>query len=254
MLHYLQYILLPAFFLIGCVYTLLRRRQGRIFLAILAVLLVGFSTKSFISVHHISSVIRGTMRGGSALWLTSVMGAMTIATLVLGRVYCGWVCPFGGIMYLIYSVSPFKWVFNNGLHFRVAFLKYFLFLAGIIIFPAGMRLFSVEPFEHIFVSYRQTLLVALSCVFVGIAFVIPYFWCRYFCFLGGFWGIISHFSFLKYTVKCGGARCSWYARQCPTGAIREDGRIVQRECVRCNMCQTCKQGDGRETKGRPLTK
>ena len=152
-------------------------------------------------------------------------------------------------MYLIYSISPFKKELNNRAHFLMTFIKYFLFLAGMIFVPLGFRLFSIEPFEHVFVGYHETLLVAVSCAFLATGFVIPYFWCRYFCFLGAFWGILSQFSFLKYTVSCRGKSCAACITRCPTGAIRDDGKIVQRECIRCNLCQVCTvrtRDDGRK--------
>ncbi len=75
-------------------------------------------------------------------------------------------------------------------------------------------------------------------IILGLSYLQPRFWCRYLCPLGAMQGLLSKFSFLRYTVedsKCN--QCLRCSRECKTAAIFEDGSgYWPQECVECFNC------------------
>src|SRR4030067_1801771 len=85
------------------------------------------------------------------LWLVLLLSIILIMTIVLGRFFCGWICPFGLYMDLIsqlrkvtkvrYRLIPEK--LNGALNrLRYAILVFFLILPLFLIFP-----FLIGPIE-----------------------------------------------------------------------------------------------------------
>ncbi|MDP6626713.1 MAG: 4Fe-4S binding protein, partial [Methanopyri archaeon] len=84
-----------------------RRPVQAIFLIISIILLGGIARYCpFVGVQQIAGALgydlideafdAGTIRGFSRL--TILVGGFTLFVIVFGRVWCGWICPFGSIM------------------------------------------------------------------------------------------------------------------------------------------------------------
>jgi len=170
----------------------------------------------------------------------------TILTLVFGRVFCGWVCPMGGVQELIHA-PKLRFKVPQRLDRGLNLLKYFVLVAFIIIVVVtGKNVWGeYEPFKVLF-NFTGGLIasILLAAVLFASLFVERFF-CRYLCPYGAFLSILSRFSLLRLKVdkeKC--VNCGQCTRgKCPMGAIsKKDGEcpvINSGKCIKCNECESC---------------
>jgi polyferredoxin len=175
---------------------------------------------------------------------------VAVALLFWGRVYCGWLCPFGALQELINKAGqrlgikqlpvPFM------LHERLWPIKYIAFLGLFAVSFASITMAfqgaEIEPFKTVvtlrfmrewpFVAYALALLVA--------GLFVERFFCRYLCPLGAAIAIparLRMFEWLKRRPQCG-RECRICATKCPVQAIHPEGHINPNECIYCLNCQT----------------
>jgi polyferredoxin len=205
-------------------------------------LYLGFLTGGFLSVSHITSALKV----GPSVFLSDIPLLLfvvftVITTLLWGRVFCGFLCPFGALQDFMEKVVPkrFRRELPGWLHDRALWVKYVV-LAGLILpVLAGFEtsLFQYfEPFGTVFFfSASVVLWVIAGGILLGAA-VVPRFYCRYLCPLGASLAVVSMVSpfRIKRVEQCG--HCKVCEQRCPTGAIRTDV-IDFKECVRCNVCE-----------------
>jgi hypothetical protein len=208
--------------------------------ATLAVL--GYVDGGFLSVSHITSAIYV----GPAAFLNDlpllVMVVFTLVTVLFwGRVFCGYLCPFGALQDFIDAVVPKRWqrALPAGAH-RVA-LKAKYGVLALIVVPAvagsEMSLYQYfEPFGTVFTFSTSALLWTIAGLILIASAVVPRFYCRYACPLGAALAIGSVVSLnrIRRVEQCD--YCRVCEQKCPTGAI-EGPAIDFKECVRCNVCE-----------------
>jgi len=95
-------------------------------------------------------------------------------------------------------------------------------------------LFPAQP-----VFYRGTVLIMLFFSgIIALNWIVPRFWCRYICPLGGFLGLISKFALLQREVLSECRSCGICSSRCPTGTIDPD-RGYQSDPAECTLCLEC---------------
>ncbi len=175
-----------------------------------------------------------------------------LATAVLGRVFCGFVCPLGSL------IDGFDAVVGRikyrKLDFR--FLKYYLLFFLLVLALLGSTLvFFFDPIVitgRSFVGVIRPVVSLLTgspvmhngiiffAIMAGIlmfGFIQKRFWCRNLCPLGALLGLVGRFSLLRYRLDDDCKECSLCARLCPTQAIDSDERVItSSECIRCMNC------------------
>lgn len=210
----------------------------------LAVTLVvlGFVDGGFLSVSHITSGIWA----GPGIYLRDlplllIVSFTVITTLLWGRVFCGFMCPFGALQDIIDWVVPrrFQRPLPQQVHDRAVYVKYGVL--ALIVLPAllgsHVSLYEYfEPFGTVFFLSPSRLLWAIAGAFLLAAAVIPRFYCRYACPLGAALGVVSLISLNRIgrVEQCD--HCKVCEQKCPTGAIR-GSEVDFHECVRCNVCE-----------------
>ena len=187
-----------------------------------------------------------------------VVGLLLLFGLLLGRVICGFLCPFGLIQELLHKL-PTKKLKKSPLTRRLSRVKYAILLVFVLAIPAwfalrslplpafckficpvgtleGAVLLLLHPANEALRAlagglfwWKLGLLAAVLsvCVFVYRAF------CRFLCPLGALYGLLSRLALLG--VKVDAARCTDCGvciRVCPTD-IRAVG---DSECVHCGGC------------------
>ena len=221
----------------------MKKRSIRAVSLAVTLIFLGWIDGGFLSVSHITS---GIWRGPSVyfddLALLLMVTFTVIATVLFGRVFCGFLCPFGALQDLLDNVVParFRRQVPQAVHDRALWVKYAL-LAGILI-PAiagsHVSLYQyVEPFGTVFFPSTSVLLWAIALSFLVASAIVPRFYCRYVCPLGAALAIGSLVSLkrIRRVEQCG--HCKVCEQGCPTGAIRSE--VVDfKECVRCNVCET----------------
>lgn len=217
----------------------------------------------------VMTVVCGGMRVGVTILL---LGFVTLAaTLILGRVFCGWVCPLGAIF------DAYGWVLRR-LHVRIDGpspkwfrFKYYLLFSMLILAAFGVvsPLMGFDPIVLLtrtiatvvqpFWRQRAELPwqvggnvgkhgylidVATLILFLGIMSAttrLSRIWCRTACPLGAYLAVASRNSVLRRETKdC--IHCDICATNCPTGAISLTNPEVynESECIKCFSCtQDC---------------
>ena len=190
---------------------------------------------------------------GSAPEILLVAGAVII-TALWGRFFCGWLCSFGAVSDLIYSISewiaPDKPKVPESVDKKLKWLKYgVLAFVVIAVWILAVRIpSSVSPwgsFGGLVSGNVRIMLAAITTVgfiiLLGIAagsFFIERFFCRYLCPLGAVFSAVSARRLFrvrkdeKTCILCG--KCS---KDCSMGIDVMNGSDVRTgECIDCMKC------------------
>ena len=187
-----------------------------------------------------------------------VVGLLLLFGLTLGRVICGWLCPFGMLQELLHRVPTHK-IQKNRATRLLSWLKYVILAVFAVIIPAYYAFRRVPlPAFCKYICPAGTLegavgllsnpanadkygmlgalfthkiivmaLILTACVFIYRAF------CRFLCPLGAVYGLFARVALLGIRVKeesCTG--CGACLRVCPMD-IR---RVGDHECIQCGQC------------------
>ena len=217
----------------------------------------------------VTTVVCGGMRVAVTITL---LGFVTLAiTVVLGRVFCGWLCPLGTIF------DAWGWVLQR-LRVRIEGpspgwfrLKYYLLACILVfaIFGAVSPLMGLDPIVLLTRSaaaiayplarrapelvwkagqapgaYSRLVDLGTLVLFLGILAAttrLSRVWCRTSCPLGAYLAVASRQAVLRRETD-GCVHCNICAHHCPTGAIdfADETRYNESECIKCYTCsQVC---------------
>ena len=182
-------------------------------------------------------------------------------SLVLGRSFCGWICPLGTLMDLVQplafwhkkSIANLKRV-NGRRNSRLRYLILAAALGGallsikllglvdpLVIFTraaiAGIAdlLGSRQAFERGGLTYFSLLFIAI----LVLEFWQPRFWCRHLCPQGALLSLVSRFSLLNRRVSAACSNCSLCRQACPMDAIPQDEHDTDySDCTLCLDCES----------------
>ncbi|MDF2654811.1 MAG: 4Fe-4S ferredoxin [Bacillota bacterium] len=188
-------------------------------------------------------------------------GFFLLVGTLLGRIVCGWLCPFGLIQDLIYRI-PFLRKIKKVPGDRVLrFVKYGILLVFVILLP--MFVVDIvgqgEPWFCKWICPSGTLMAGWPLVFrnegiqqaVGLLFlwknailflfiflsVIIYRpFCKYICPLGAIYGLFNRVSFIRLRIdrsRC--VHCHACTRACKMNVQVEENPDSM-ECIRCGSC------------------
>ncbi len=184
--------------------------------------------------------------------LTYSPALLTIAaTLVFGRVWCGWICPLGAILELFGPKGTRKmrsW-------FRQ--IKYLILITILLMAAFGSLAFMYfDPITILVRGVADPISVVMSIIEVpgikGVTLVSAIllaavlllnviekrFWCRYLCPLGALIGLGSKFSWIRRRVnEASCVKCGDCVKTCPMGAINPE--TIKHDPAECIMCMDC---------------
>ena len=192
-----------------------------------------------------------------------VLGLLMLFGIVLGRVVCGLLCPFGLVQDLFHKIPVPKLNVPRKIDRPARYIKYILLLVLVIGLPAfaltktgvtppyfckyicpagtlggGIPLMIANPalrkLAGVLFSWKTLVLVivVVASMFIHRPF------CRYLCPLGAFYSLFNRFSFFQMHLdenKCIG--CKKCERSCPM-AVEVTKNINSPECIRCGKCKS----------------
>lgn len=215
-------------------------------------------------------VAAGTMLTSHGLYWPLLWAlAVVVLTILLGRFFCGWVCPFGTIHhftgYLAHRKKPLAQKLELNKYRQWQKIKYFVlaFFAGAMIFqPLGVGLYTglLDPIPLVTRTFNLALMPVLDKpigvisagqrFYVGawlifgifaaavlLNLLVPRFYCRFICPLGAMFGILDRFAIWrigKRANKC--PDCRICEKACE-GGCQPAGKIRIAECVLCFNCR-----------------
>lgn len=195
-----------------------------------------------------------------------IVGIMSFFGIILGRIVCGWVCPFGFLQDLLYKVKVKKIKINKNVDRGLRYLKYIILLFLVVLLP----IFLVDEFGMAspyfckwicpagtleggipLVIKNESLRASIGFLFDWKVFLLfltivlstlvyrPF--CKYICPLGAFYGVFNKVSFYQYSIdkdKC--ISCKACTQKCKMG-VSIYKSPASSECIRCGECvKVCK--------------
>ncbi len=173
----------------------------------------------------------------SNLYWYALYGSMLVTSLIWGRVYCGYLCPFGAFTQIINKLSPIKRRIPFEIHTKLAYVKYLVLAAvavGVLLEQSWIT--GVEPFQTFFLLRGDWWMWAILIGAVVLSVPFTRFYCDYICPAGAVMSLIgkARVKEIKRWPEC--ERCKICQQTCPQGAIIGP-RILVRECMNCRDCE-----------------
>lgn len=191
-----------------------------------------------------------------------VIGLIMLFGTVLGRLICGFLCPFGLVQDLLYKIPTKKIKVPAKADKPARYIKYVIAVVMVILLPifATNKYGIAPPYFCKFLcpagtlgggipllitneSLRRTIgflfgwkfMLLISILVLSI--FISRFFCKYFCPLGAFYSLFNKFSFYQMHLeptKC--IDCKQCERACPM-QVEVTKNINHPECIRCGKCK-----------------
>jgi polyferredoxin len=169
--------------------------------------------------------------GYMLLFLIPVVLALTV-----GRVFCGYVCPFGAAQEVLNVRKrtvriPAKW---RGLLGSVKYVILIYLVARVISTGTGI-LQGFTPFKPLFEWGGAPLTITITAVFAVLSVFLWRPFCQFLCPLGALLSVWSRFSLFRLKAKANCVSCGKCTSRCPAGAC-EGGEISSSGCYLCGEC------------------
>lgn len=181
-------------------------------------------------------------------------GVLLAAAVLLGPVFCGWVCPLGLVLDLAQAArrrvmrwlgrrvprgSPRPGASRAMRYFVLGGVVGFALLAKVPMYQAVSPI-NVVGWSLLFVS-GSALWFVLGLVVLEIAF--PRLWCRSLCPTGALYDLVGRGARLRIWVNqhtAGRLRCRQCSVHCPMGIrVMEDYTLAGRSCISDAACTRC---------------
>ncbi len=197
-----------------------------------------------------------------------VLGMLMLFGILLGRVVCGFLCPFGLLQDLLYKIPAKKLNVPGKVDKCLRYLKYVVLFLLVILLPTLIRdefgfgttyfckyvcpagtlgggiplLIKNEGLRQTIGALFQWKLTVLIVIMV-LAILIYRPFCKYLCPLGAFYSFFHKFSLYRLSVdkeQC--VDCGVCERACKMG-VEVTKEINSPECIRCGACMdACPKG------------
>lgn len=198
-------------------------------------------------------IIQGAMEGivsGSFI----VFVCMLLGSIFFGRIFCGWLCPMGGMQECLFSVN--EKAPEQGWKNNIKYVIWMIWIISIIIcflfrkkeisidfFYMTDHGISIAEIYNYIVYYGVIFLILIPAVLFG-----KRIFCHYFCWMAPFMVIgtkirrFLHLPGVHIAVKHGNAcvSCGKCNKVCPMGIqVSEtigEGQVKSMECIQCGAC------------------
>ncbi len=191
-----------------------------------------------------------------------VLGTLMLFGVVLGRLVCGFLCPFGLVQDLLHRIPLPKITVPKKIDRRLRYLKYVILVVMVILLPLLLtdKYGTGEPYFCKFICPAGTLegafplltkneslrsavgalfdwKVCVLIIIIILSTMIHRPFCKYLCPLGAFYGLFAKFSLYRMHLdesKC--IKCHACESACPM-TVEILKNINSAECIRCGKCK-----------------
>jgi polyferredoxin len=176
------------------------------------------------------------------------LAAVLFPTLLLGAVFCGWLCPLGSLQEWIGKLGKkiLKKRYNAvppRLDRILSFGRYAVLAAVLVVtaFSVHLVFSAYDPFYALFHFWTGRALpgaVAVLGFILSLSFFVERPWCRWFCPLGAITGLVGLLAPWTIRQTNGGcSSCGRCSRACPLGIdVMRQQAVRDPRCIRCGVC------------------
>jgi len=181
-----------------------------------------------------------------------IIGLFGTVGMIVGRMSCGWICPFGFFQDLLYKIKSVKMKLPKWF----SYLKYVVLIGVVVIITyltaepwfcklcpdgaliAGIPLILTDKTGDLraLVGWHFYMKIAILIFVILFSITIKRFFCRTFCPVGAIYSIFNRFSLLKLQIdkeKC--IECESCRMVCPMDVpIYQSSNHI--DCIRCLDC------------------
>lgn len=184
-------------------------------------------------------------RGVPIIFLT-VLGVISVLSIIGNKVFCGWACPIGAIQELFNKI-PLPEKFKVILPFKVTNpFRIMIFLTFITLaFTAGVGIYGYfNPFHFLHWRFEAMGILVFLVTLTASLFIFRPF-CYMVCPIGLFTWVLEHFSLVKVKVNkhnCTDCNLCIKKSHCPAVQSIIDGKKSHPDCFACGRCiEACPQ-------------
>ena len=180
-----------------------------------------------------------------------VLGTLLLFGILLGRMICGFLCPFGFIQDLLYKI-PVPKIKKNRFTEVLSYLKYVVLIVFVVLIPivklvpgfckyicpagtleAGIPLVIMDSNLQSKIGWLFSWKVFVLCIILLACLFSYRSFCRFLCPLGAIYSFFNPIAFFGITVdknKCNG--CNACIRKCKM----DIKKVGDHECIHCGEC------------------
>lgn len=205
--------------------------------------------------------LQGALNRRSAAAIQYVLGLLLLFGVVLGRLVCGFLCPFGLVQDLLHKIRTKKLTVPLAVDRPLRYLKYAVLAILVVILPltladaygvaypyfckllcpagtleGGIPLVTTSPELSAMTGALFALKMSILIAVLALSVFLFRPFCKYLCPLGALYGLFNGVGLYRLAVdknKC--VRCGRCERECPMQApILTNPNHP--ECIRCQKC------------------
>ena len=230
-------IALVCLFIAAVVAFELKREKIRYVVVVASIAFIGFYAVRMVTMGDFTDFVhwRFPPFWNNLYWYV-LYGGVLVTSLIWGRFYCGFLCPFGTFTDTLNKISPLKLKIPLKYQSKLRYAKYIVL--AIVVFEIFEKtiLYQVEPFGTLFLFRGDTFAWIFLGSILGISIFFNRFYCKYICPAGAGMALLSRFRIreIKRWPEC--KKCMICANQCEPQAIKGD-HISAFECMNCRGCE-----------------
>jgi len=232
---------LILFFIIVLISFLLKSKIIRYITLGFSLVYFGFLKKNYISIIELDfyNLLKNSwpITIDNLFWYLFWLFVIVTAVL-LGRVYCGWICPFGACQEFLKKINPLEFKMKKEIHQKLRYLKFLiLIITAVLFYVLSINIINyVEPFDTLFYFYIGGILLTILIIILLISSFNERFYCKYLCPYGAIFVVLSYFNLYRIERWDECSFCKKCEFLCFVNNI-DGNKINNAECLRCQDCE-----------------
>lgn len=206
--------------------------------------LMGFAYFAPMFPWQLQSLMLGKIPQPNLPMVMIVSTVVILSSLLVGRVFCGYVCPPGAIQELAYLAPIKKIRLSSSITIKVRWVIFVIILATSVVL--SFNLTKMLGLQDLFtLTLTPALIIFLAIILASTVIYRPF--CRLFCPFGALSSLFSGYGLLGVRRKEGCVDCGKCSKVCPPQVLNERAGA---ECYLCGRCmESCHKGALRYSKG-----